>query len=283
MSFVGSTLVADKRGSVLAAAWRIQILGCRLIMSESLLPIGRKMSTASSTQNTRKSKLSRLRFRLFTFHTIFPTKLLYSLTFDTLTPSLNCNEMKLPMMLRTTTQHGMQQSASVRSIPARCMSVAAASRTVCSLSPRNQSSSVISLYARTRATPTRTFSTSRHVAQPTAKYTASPLTDGEYHKLSNHVLDSLTETFEILLEEADVETLEEQARAQNKGATRGPPASEWDIECAVSTCFLRITFASSIGISDTITPPSLLCNILTPHIFPRLGTAEHLFSDHSLA
>lgn len=96
------------------------------------------------------------------------------------------------------------------------------------------------LSAHPTATPTRTFSASRYSAQPTAKYTASPLTDGEYHKLSNQVLDSLTETLEILLEEADIEALEQQARAQNKGATRGSPASEWDIECAVSVCCLRI-------------------------------------------
>ncbi|KAJ1025195.1 hypothetical protein NDA16_002700 [Ustilago loliicola] len=43
----------------------------------------------------------------------------------------------------------------------------------------------------------------------------------------------------MLLEEADIEALEEEARAQNKGATRGSPASEWDIECASGVMNLR--------------------------------------------
>ena len=67
----------------------------------------------------------------------------------------------------------------------------------------------------------------------TPQYTASSLSDGEYHKLSNGVLDSLTETFEVLLEEADIDALEQKARQQNQAAQRGSPASEWDIECAV--------------------------------------------------
>jgi frataxin len=72
------------------------------------------------------------------------------------------------------------------------------------------------------------------VAQPTAKYSASPLSDGEYHKLSNQAIDSLTETFETLLEDADVDALEQEARSNMQGASRGSPSSEWDIECAVS-------------------------------------------------
>ncbi|KAJ1022287.1 hypothetical protein NDA13_005198 [Ustilago tritici] len=137
--------------------------------------------------------------------------------------------MKLPMMLRTTTQSGLLQSAAARSIPARSLTS----------TQKVQSRQSPSILTKLSAAPTRSFSVSRSVAHPTAKYTASPLADSEYHKLSNHVLDSLTETLETVLEEADIETLEEQARAQNKGATRGSPASEWDIECASGVMNLR--------------------------------------------
>ncbi|SOV01690.1 related to YFH1 - mitochondrial matrix iron chaperone [Ustilago sp. UG-2017a] len=137
--------------------------------------------------------------------------------------------MKLPMMLRTTTQRGLLQSAAARTVPARSLT----------LTQKVQSRQSPSILTKLSAAPTRSFSVSRSVAHPTAKYTASPLADSEYHKLSNHVLDSLTETLETVLEEADIETLEEQARAQNKGATRGSPASEWDIECASGVMNLR--------------------------------------------
>ncbi|SYW85040.1 related to YFH1 - mitochondrial matrix iron chaperone [Ustilago bromivora] len=123
-------------------------------------------------------------------------------------------------MLRTTTQRGLLQSAAARSIPARSLTS----------TQKVQSRQSPSILTKLSAAPTRSFSVSRSVAHPTAKYTASPLADSEYHKLSNHVLDSLTETLETVLEEADIETLEEQARAQNKAATRGSSASEWDIE-----------------------------------------------------
>ncbi|SAM84275.1 related to YFH1-mitochondrial matrix iron chaperone [Ustilago bromivora] len=137
--------------------------------------------------------------------------------------------MKLPMMLRTTTQRGLLQSAAARSIPARSLTS----------TQKVQSRQSPSILTKLSAAPTRSFSVSRSVAHPTAKYTASPLADSEYHKLSNHVLDSLTETLETVLEEADIETLEEQARAQNKAATRGSSASEWDIECASGVMNLR--------------------------------------------
>ena len=140
--------------------------------------------------------------------------------------------MKLPMMLRTTTQRGLLSSASFRTVPSR--SFAAALRTTRTL-PQSKLTPSISSTLRLTDIPKRSFTSTRKVASPTAKYTASPLTDGEYHKLSNSVLDSLTETFETLLEEADVETLEQEARAKNQGATRGSPATEWDIECAVGT------------------------------------------------
>lgn len=139
--------------------------------------------------------------------------------------------MKLPMMLRTTTQRGLLQTAAARSVPMR--SAVLALRASSSI-PRSDAKSLIAPCPRPSALPIRTFSSSARSAQPTAKYTASPLSDSEYHKLSNGVLDSLQETFETLLEEADVESLEQAARAKNEGATRGSPAAEWDIECAVS-------------------------------------------------
>ena len=49
----------------------------------------------------------------------------------------------------------------------------------------------------------------------------SKLSDREYHNLSDGTLDSLLETFEILLEES-------------------PSASDWDIEFAVSTILLQL-------------------------------------------
>ena len=147
--------------------------------------------------------------------------------------------MKLPMMLRTTTQRGLLQSAAARSVPMR--SAALVLRASFSI-PRS-----IAPSPRSTALPIRTFSSSTRSAQPTAKYTASPLSDSEYHKLSNGVLDSLQETFETLLEEADVESLEEAARAKNEGATRGSPAAEWDIECAVS-----VTILMPLGVNRNI-------------------------------
>lgn len=63
----------------------------------------------------------------------------------------------------------------------------------------------------------RALSVSRPHWQPTQKYSASPISDGQYHNLSNNVLDTLTEHFEQLLEEADL----------------SGDAQEWDIECAV--------------------------------------------------
>ncbi|KAJ1019541.1 hypothetical protein NDA18_006021 [Ustilago nuda] len=137
--------------------------------------------------------------------------------------------MKLPMLLGTTAQRGLLPSAAARLVPARSLTWTekVASR---------QSPSILTQLS---AAPTRSFSVSRSVAHPTAKYTASPLAESEYHRLSNHVLDSLAETLETLLEQADIETLEEQARAHNKGATRGSPASEWDIECASGVMNLR--------------------------------------------
>ncbi|EST09380.1 Frataxin/CyaY [Kalmanozyma brasiliensis GHG001] len=144
--------------------------------------------------------------------------------------------MKLPMMLRTTTQRGTFASAAVRLIPTRS-ATAVAVRAVSSTAQASNRPSTVQ--ARVQLISNRSFSTSQKWAHPTAKYTASPLTDGEYHKLSNHVLDSLTETFEMLLEEADIEALEEDARSKNQGATRGSPASEWDIECASGVMNLR--------------------------------------------
>lgn len=150
--------------------------------------------------------------------------------------------MKLPMMLRTTTQRSLLHTSALRSIPARtAVAGLGAGRTI------PQAKVVASTSAFTRSIPaawSRSFSSSKSVAHPTTKYTASPLTDGEYQKLSNQVLDSLTETFETLLEDADVETLEQEARAKNQGAIRGSPASEWDIECAVS-----LPLAGSVGLS----------------------------------
>lgn len=139
--------------------------------------------------------------------------------------------MKLPMMLRTTTQRGLFAPSAVRIVPTRSATAAALRAVSSNAQASNRPSR---LQAQAQFISIRSFSTSQRRPQPTAKYTASPLTDGEYHKLSNHVLDSLTETFEMLLEEADVEALEEGARSKNQGATRGSPASEWDIECAVS-------------------------------------------------
>ncbi|SJX64886.1 related to YFH1-mitochondrial matrix iron chaperone [Sporisorium reilianum f. sp. reilianum] len=145
--------------------------------------------------------------------------------------------MKLPMMLRTTTQRGLLTSAPLRAISSR-------SATALGLRDTLSRSQVKVVAARTPFLPhtsivVRSFSTSQRREQPTTKYTASPLTDGEYHKLSNTAIDSLTETFEVLLEEADVEALEEQARAKHQGATRGSPAAEWDIECASGVMNLR--------------------------------------------
>ncbi len=137
------------------------------------------------------------------------------------------------MMLRTTTQRGLFHTAAARSIPARSTARALRSSS-CSTVSRARYDTRIAPSSLVSVVPIRTFSTSKPLAQPTAKYTASSITDGEYHKLSNDVLDSLTETFEMLLEDADIETLEEEARAKHQGATRGSPATEWDIECAVS-------------------------------------------------
>ena len=152
------------------------------------------------------------------------------------------------MMLRTTTQRGLFYSTAARSVPLRSTTVAlratqAIQRTG-SIAPR-------AISQRLSDVPSRWFSSSRCVAQPTAKYTASPLTDAEYHKLSNQVLDSLTESFETLLEDADIDKLEEQARAKKIGAVRGSPASEWDIECAVSVCL----FVLRVGTSELTAPP----------------------------
>lgn len=137
------------------------------------------------------------------------------------------------MMLRTTTQRGLLTSAApLRTIPARL-----AAAPVPLLSTSQQAKVTVTSTQPPLPLPSatvRSISTSQSRAQPTTKYTASPLTDGEYHKLSNTAIDSLTETFETLLEQADVETLEQEARAKHQGATRGSPASEWDIECAVS-------------------------------------------------
>nr|CDI55294.1 frataxin [Melanopsichium pennsylvanicum 4] len=132
-------------------------------------------------------------------------------------------------MLRTTTQRGLMHSAAL--LPARSAAVSLG-RTF----PRSKASTSMAPALRISS---RCFGSASVVAQPTAKYTASPLTDGEYHKLSDSLLDSLQETFETLLEEADVETLEHEARAKNQGATRGIPASEWDIESASGVMNLR--------------------------------------------
>ncbi|CDW96173.1 hypothetical protein [Sporisorium scitamineum] len=140
-------------------------------------------------------------------------------------------------MFRTTNQRGLLTSAPIRTIP---------TRSATALGLRDNLSRSQAKITATRTPPlhlssitVRSFSTSQRRAQPTTKYTASPLTDGEYHKLSNNAIDSLTETFETLLEEADVEALEEEARAKHQGATRGSPASEWDIECASGVLNLR--------------------------------------------
>ncbi|SPO30848.1 related to YFH1 - mitochondrial matrix iron chaperone [Ustilago trichophora] len=139
--------------------------------------------------------------------------------------------MKLPMMLRTTTQRGLLHNASVRSVSTRTVA-SSLHFDRSNLRTKTVTSIPTSALGISAAPKARSFSTSPSTARPTAKYTASPLTDGEYHKLSNNVLDSLTETFETLLEEADIETLEEEAGAKGQGANRGSPASEWDIECA---------------------------------------------------
>ncbi|KAJ9474624.1 Frataxin-like protein, mitochondrial [Pseudozyma hubeiensis] len=147
--------------------------------------------------------------------------------------------MTLPMMLRTTTQRGLRSSAAIRTLSRRS---AAAARAICtgfSVTPTRVTGATTSAQRCFATSSSRSFSMSRRWAQPTSKYTASPVTDGEYHKLSNHVLDSLTETFETLLEEADVDALEEAARAKHQGAIRGSPASEWDIECASGVMNLR--------------------------------------------
>lgn len=168
--------------------------------------------------------------------------------------------MKLPMMLRTTTQRGLRSTAAVRTTPTRSASIAAI-RTYPSSSYTRATAAKAILQSSLNVT-SRSFSTSQTWAQPTAKYTASPLTDGEYHKLSNNLLDSLQETFETLLEEADVEALEEEARAKHQGATRGSPASEWDIECAVSLVFSCP--------SESAHPISLnLSQLLIAETFPR--------------
>ncbi len=143
------------------------------------------------------------------------------------------SDMKLPMMLRTTTQRGLLPSAALRSIPARTVATPALR-----LGPSEswrQSSRSIPARAHTIPSLLRSFKSSSVAAQPTAKYSASPLSDGEYHKLSNQAIDSLTETFETLLEDADIDALEQEARAGMQGTSRGSPSSEWDIECAVST------------------------------------------------
>lgn len=151
----------------------------------------------------------------------------------TINIEVNDIKMKLPMMLRTTTQRGLIHTASVRSV--LTPTVASSVQFGRSNLPTKAVTSIPTSALRISSAPkARSFSTSLSVAHPTAKYTASPLTDGEYHKLSNNVLDSLTETFETLLEEADIETLEQEARAKGQGANTGSPASEWDIECAVS-------------------------------------------------
>lgn len=145
-------------------------------------------------------------------------------------------KMTLPMMLRTTTQRGLRSSVAIRTLTTGSAAAAArAARTGFSVTPTRVTCATSSTQRCFATSSSRSFSRSQRRAQPTSKYTASPVTDGEYHKLSNHVLDSLTETFETLLEEADVDTLEETARAKHQGAVRGSPASEWDIECAVRT------------------------------------------------
>ncbi|ETS62359.1 hypothetical protein PaG_03444 [Moesziomyces aphidis] len=141
------------------------------------------------------------------------------------------------MMLRTTTQRGLLPSAAFRSIPTR--SVATPAFRLGPSESWRQSSRSIPDSARAAPSSIRLFSCSSMVAQPTAKYSASPLSDGEYHKLSNQAIDSLTETFETLLEDADVDALEQEARSNMQGASRGSPSSEWDIECASGVMNLR--------------------------------------------
>lgn len=160
--------------------------------------------------------------------------------------------MKLPMMLRTTTQRGLLYSAPIRSTPLRSASTLASRGNL----PRSQTKIAATRPGTLHLSPLtlRSFSTSKRWEYPTTKYTASPLTDGEYHKLSNTVIDSLTETFETLLEEVDVEALDEEARSKNQGATRGSPASEWDIECAVSASqLLHHPHIRSVGIRTKLT------------------------------
>ncbi|GAC96019.1 hypothetical protein PHSY_003598 [Pseudozyma hubeiensis SY62] len=165
------------------------------------------------------------------------------------------------MMLRTTTQRGLRSTAAIRTLSTRSAAAAArATRTGFSVTPTRVTGATTSAQRCFATSFSRSFSRSQRRAQATSKYTASPVTDGEYHKLSNHALDSLTETFETLLEEADVDALEETARAKHQGAVRGSPASEWDIECAVSLLSLSSSFDRHIRQRATghITDPKTL-------------------------
>ncbi|KAN0062689.1 Mitochondrial matrix iron chaperone [Thecaphora frezii] len=82
---------------------------------------------------------------------------------------------------------------------------------------------------------TRRFSTTPHRSIPPS-YTASKLDTRIYHALSNQTLDLLTEQFESLIEESDVEALER--RAAERGLTSR--SSEWDVECATGVMNLRL-------------------------------------------
>ncbi|PWY99978.1 Frataxin [Testicularia cyperi] len=145
--------------------------------------------------------------------------------------------MSLPNMLRTTTQRGTRSLAIVASS-------ASNGRSLVGVSARNSSSSRPTLFSTSSSSSSSIFcqsSQKRTLAStstrytPTAKFTASPLTDGQYHSLANSLLDSLQESFESLLEEADVDRLEQDAAPSE----RVSGASEWDIECASGVLNLR--------------------------------------------
>ncbi|EPQ26771.1 uncharacterized protein PFL1_05750 [Pseudozyma flocculosa PF-1] len=71
-------------------------------------------------------------------------------------------------------------------------------------------------------------------------YTISNLDERTYHALSNGVLDSLTEHFEALIEESDIDALEQRAARDKLGPQRGAPTTEWDVECATGVMNLRL-------------------------------------------
>lgn len=93
----------------------------------------------------------------------------------------------------------------------------------CALHPRVSSLPPALPYTVAKIAYDRTLCASTPRWHPTTqKYNTSPISDSQYQRLSNDVLDTLTEHFEALLENVTDDT------------------HEWDIECAVRICFARL-------------------------------------------